>query len=155
MVKAAREWLWSSYRDSAGYRKPPDGLTTDRILAAFGARKSSAMDKCRQFVSAGKNKLSPWAELRTQVFLGSEQYAADIGYKIATGKGQSEIPQSRRRAKLLRVTRPRHAPVSSMANDSIYTGPSTCTSKFQVSLSPTKSARVYCCSSSKKRCCAL
>lgn len=99
MVHTAREWPWSSYRDTAGYRKAPDWLTTDWILAAFGKRKSTAMEKYRQFVKAGKNQPSPWGQLKNQIFLGSEQYVKDIQDKIDADKDLSEIPKSQRRTK--------------------------------------------------------
>jgi len=99
MVRTAREWAWSSYRDTAGYRQAPDWLTTDWILATFGKRKSSAIKKYRQFVSDGKHQPSPWEQLRNQIFLGDDQYVIDIRHKIETGKDLSEIPKSQRRAK--------------------------------------------------------
>lgn len=99
MVRTARAWPWSSYRDTAGYRKAPDWLTTDWILAAFGKRRSSTMEKYRKFIQEGKNQPSPWEQLRNQVFLGSEQYVEAIQRKIDYGKDLSEIPKSQRRAK--------------------------------------------------------
>ncbi len=99
MVRSAREWTWSSYRDTAGYRKAPPWLCTDWILAAFGKRKSNAIDKYQKFVSEGKGQPSPWEQLRNQVFLGSEQFVEDLRNKIDKDKDLSEIPTSQRRAK--------------------------------------------------------
>jgi REP-associated tyrosine transposase len=99
MVRTAKDWPWSSYRDTAGYRLSPKWLTVDWLLSAFAKRKSTAIEKYRVFISAGKNQPSPWDALRNQVFLGSEQYVEDIKNKIAKGKDLSEIPKSQKRSK--------------------------------------------------------
>ena len=98
MVRMARDWPWSSYRDTAGYRESAEWLTTEWILAAFGKRRSTALEKYRTFVSEGKNQPSPWEQLRNQVFLGSEQYVEDIKNKIDKGMDLSEIPKSQQRS---------------------------------------------------------
>ncbi len=97
MVRTVQEWSWSSYRDTAGYRCPPDWLETDWILSAFGRRKATAVARYRKYVMEGKNQPSPWEQLRNQVFLGSEQFVDDLRNKIDGRKELSEIPQSQRR----------------------------------------------------------
>ena len=99
MVKNARAWPWSSYRDTAGYRQPPAWLHIEWLLAAFGKKQSNAQQKYRKFVAEGKNRSSPWAQLRNQVFLGSEDFVLDLQYKIESDKDLSEIPRSQRREK--------------------------------------------------------
>lgn len=99
MVRTAKDWPWSSYRDTAGFRVPPAWLATEWILAAFGKRASTAMEKYRRFVSAGKNQPSPWGQLSNQVFLGSEPYIEAIRARIDSGKDLSEIPGSQKRSK--------------------------------------------------------
>ena len=99
MVRQAKFWPWSSYRDTAGYREPPVWLTTDWLLATFSKRKSIAMEKYREFVSEGKNQPSPWESLRNQIFLGSEEYVKQLQNRIDTGKDLSEIPKSQKRSK--------------------------------------------------------
>jgi len=99
MVKNAKSWSWSSYRDTAGFRMPPDWLNTEWLLAAFATRLSRAQEKYQQFVSEGKNQPSPWEQLQNQVFLGSEAFISDLHYKIGRDKDLSEIPKSQRRPK--------------------------------------------------------
>jgi len=99
MVKDAKAWPWSSYRDTVGYRETPDWLSVEWLLAAFGKRRSSAQQKYRQFVAAGKNQPSPWEQLRNQVFLGSEAFVTDLQNKIKSDRDLSEIPKSQRRKK--------------------------------------------------------
>jgi len=99
MVRKAKFWPWSSYRETAGYREPPVWLTTDWLLATFSKRKSIAMEKYREFISEGKNHPSPWESLRNQVYLGSEEYVKQLQSRIDTGKDLSEIPKSQKRSK--------------------------------------------------------
>ncbi|MEE8364559.1 MAG: transposase [Gammaproteobacteria bacterium] len=100
MVNNARAWSWSSYRDTAGYRAPPQWLRIEWLLAAFGKRQSNAQQKYQAFVAAGKNQPSPWEELRNQVFLGSEEFVNDLQLKIKSNRDLSEIPKSQRRKKV-------------------------------------------------------
>ena len=98
MVRTAKAWPWSSYRDTAGYRQAPEWLTTEWILVAFGKRKSTAIDKYRVFVAEGRNQSSPWELLTNQVFLGSDEYVEDIKTRIDPGKDLSEIPRAQKRS---------------------------------------------------------
>ena len=59
MVRTAKAWPWSSYRDTAGYRQAPEWLTTEWMLSAFGKNLGAAQKKYRQFVSEGKNQPTP------------------------------------------------------------------------------------------------
>jgi REP element-mobilizing transposase RayT len=99
MVRQVNDWPWSSYRATAGRVEPPDWLTTEWILAAFGKRKLSAQKKYEEYVRQGKGQPSPWEKLRNQVFLGSEAYVNDLQKKIQADKDLSEIPKSQRRKK--------------------------------------------------------
>ncbi len=97
MVRAAQDWRWSSYRATAGLCQPPDFLSTDWILAAFGKRKSTAVDRYRQFVRDGRGQASPWASLRNQVYLGNENFLQQMQGLIGAEKDLSEVPSSQRR----------------------------------------------------------
>lgn len=99
MVRSAKDWKWSSYRETAGLRQPPDWLETDWILSAFGKRKSNAIKKYIQFVSSAKKLPSPWMQLRNQVFLGNDAFVEELKAKIDLGKDLSEIPKSQKRSK--------------------------------------------------------
>ena len=97
MVHAAGDWLWSSYRATAGQSTPPGCLTTDWLLAAFSNRKYDAIKRYRKFVREGKGQPSPWSQLRNQVYLGSEAFIDKIQTHIGTDQQLSEIPASQRR----------------------------------------------------------
>ncbi len=97
MVRLARSWPWSSYRDTAGYRQAPEWLNTQWILAAFGKKLSRAQQNYQLFVAEGKNQPAPWEQLRNQVFLGSEEFVKIMQGKIESGKDISEVPKSQMR----------------------------------------------------------
>ncbi|MCW8963532.1 MAG: transposase [Gammaproteobacteria bacterium] len=99
MVRTAKDWPWSSYRQTAGYRQAAPWLTTEWLLAAFGKRLTHAQKKYRQFVAEGKNQPSPWEHLRNQVFLGTEAYVDKLITLISANRDLSEIPKSQRRPK--------------------------------------------------------
>jgi len=99
MVRSAKDWRWSSYRQTAGYIQPEAWLTTEWLLAVFGKRLSNTQKKYREFVKQGKNQLSPWGSLRNQVFLGTEEYVDKLISGISADRDLSEIPKSQRRPK--------------------------------------------------------
>jgi putative transposase len=100
MVKNAKAWPWSSYRDTAGFRVPPQWLSIEWLLTAFGKLTSNAQQHYREFVAGGKNQPSPWEQLRNQVFLGSEEFVDDLQLKIKSNCDLTEIPKSQKRAKV-------------------------------------------------------
>ncbi len=102
-VRSARDWPWSSYRATAGQVEAPVFLHTDWLLAGFGRRKKSAIEKYKQFVSEGKGQSSPWQALRNQVFLGDEHFVEEMQSLLDGEKDISEIPSAQRRpvAKLI------------------------------------------------------
>jgi REP element-mobilizing transposase RayT len=97
MVRAAKDWPWSSYRATAGLGAGPGWLQTDWILSAFARRKGRAMQRYRAFVAEGKDQPSPWGQLTNQVFLGSEHFVSELQARLEAGKDLSEIPVRQRR----------------------------------------------------------
>ncbi len=97
MVRWAREWPWSSYRATVGQSKGPDCLNVEWLLAAFGKRKTVAIERYKKFISEGKGQPSPWAMLRNQVYLGGEPFIERMQSLIDGDKELSEVPSSQRR----------------------------------------------------------
>lgn len=97
MVRAAKDWPWSSYRATAGLVKSEKWLTVDWILAAFSRKKAEAVKRYRVFVSEGRNQPKPWNELRNQIYLGDEAFVEEMQCKIAPETSLSEIPSSQKR----------------------------------------------------------
>jgi hypothetical protein len=92
MVRSAKDWLWSSYRATAGFAAPPDWLETDWILSSFASRKSLAIERYRAFVAEGRNLPSPWEQLRSQIYLGDELFVSNLQASAEKDKDLSEIP---------------------------------------------------------------
>jgi len=98
MVRAAKDWAWSSYRATAGLVEPHGWLNTQWIIAHFSRRKTTAIDRYRQFVSEGKKQPSIWEQLRNQIYMGNEDYIEKIQRKLGKEADLSEIPLSQRRS---------------------------------------------------------
>ena len=97
MVRAAKDWPWSSYRSTAGMKKPESWLMVDWVLSSFSTRKLIALKRYREFVSEGKNQAKPWEQLRNQIFLGSDNFVEEMQCNIKQDKDLSEIPRSQKR----------------------------------------------------------
>ena len=67
------EWKWSSYRATAGLVPVPGFLTVEWILSQFGAQRSKAQARYRDFVKDGLGD-HPWEKLQGQIYLGSEEF---------------------------------------------------------------------------------
>lgn len=97
MVRAAKDWPWSSYRSTSGQAPKPEWLNVNWLLAAFGRNKGKVVEGYKKFVSEGKNHPSPWHELRNQVYLGSDDFVMQLDALIDGDKDLSEVPSSQRR----------------------------------------------------------
>jgi putative transposase len=95
---AARlNWLWSSYRATAGLCDAPFWLTPDWLLSAFSAQRSEAVARYAAFVAEGKNQPGPWEKLKNQIFLGSEAFVASLQRNLNADARLREIPAVQRR----------------------------------------------------------
>jgi putative transposase len=99
MVREAKDWPWSSYRQTAGILGDDSLLTTEWLLSVFSKKRGTAQKKYIEFVSQGKNQPSPWESLQNQVFLGDKAYVSQIMSNIDQDKDLSEIPTSQRKEK--------------------------------------------------------
>ncbi len=97
MVRSAKDWKWSSYRETAGLSDPYAWLTTDWILAAFSSRKRDAIQQYRAFVTQGRKQPRPWDMLKNQIYLGDDNFVNEMQCKILPDKDLSEIPSSQKR----------------------------------------------------------
>lgn len=92
MVHHADDWPWSSYRATVERNKAPDWLENKWILNQFGSRKQAAQSAYRRFVSEGIRSPSPWDSLRSQVWLGEEEFLTQMK-SLIKGKRWNEVPQ--------------------------------------------------------------
>lgn len=98
VVRRPQDWAWSSYRATVGLAASPHWLDVDWILSGFGRTRSGAVGGFRQFVEAGRDQPAPWNQLRNQVFLGSDAFAAGMRAHIRELEGDlDEVPAVQRR----------------------------------------------------------
>lgn len=98
MVRSAREWLWSSYRATAGMADAPPWLMTDWILSTFSGRRRAAMEQYKAFVAEGRDQPAVWEQLKNQVYLGSDAFVLKMQARLETQDADlSEIPLPQRR----------------------------------------------------------
>jgi len=93
MVSAAQEWAWSSFRATAGIVPAEDWLACDSVLHHFGGKVPIARKVYQEFVLAGVDAPSPWAQLRGQIYLGREQFLADMD-QLAAGCASEGVSRS-------------------------------------------------------------
>lgn len=96
-AKSAKDWPWSSYRATAGQADGPPWLQTDWLLGSFGRNRRRAGERYREFVAAGKGQASPWEQLKSQIYLGSDNFVAEVQARVDTEKPLDEVPVTQRR----------------------------------------------------------
>jgi REP element-mobilizing transposase RayT len=117
MVKRLENWQWSSYLATCGQAASPAWLQTDWILAQFGVRRASAIQKYVTFIHEGARLPSIWTQLQGQIYLGSEKFVLKMQAKIEQNPTLDEIPRAQRRitTKLLPQYEARHPRNKAMA----------------------------------------
>jgi len=98
MVRAAKDWPWSSYRATAGFVKSEPCLTTDWVLSGFAKTKKIAQQRYRKFVQEGKNQPSPWEKLKNQIYLGTDEFIEDMQCKLDPKQSLKDIPKKQKRS---------------------------------------------------------
>lgn len=98
MVRRLEVWPWSSYLATCGQETPPVWLQVEWILGQFGQRRSSAISKYVTFIHEGARLPSIWAQLRGQIFLGSEDFMQKMQAQIGQKPTLGEIPRAQRRS---------------------------------------------------------
>jgi len=92
MVKAAKDWRWSSYRVTAGLSPPIDWLDSNYILGQFSKKHQKAIINYRKFVSEGRKKTKPWEKIQNQVILGNGDFVKDSIKQLENRTSDREIP---------------------------------------------------------------
>ncbi|MFN4291164.1 MAG: transposase [Permianibacter sp.] len=98
MVRDASRWAWSSYAEMVGVRSAPEWLETDWLLAQFGKQRQRAIANYIEFVREGMKRDSVWAELKGQIYLGSDKFVERMQRVAADQAEIGEIPRQQRRA---------------------------------------------------------
>lgn len=97
-VEKTEDWKWSSYRATAGSVVAPPFLATDGILGLFSRSRKRACELYRAFVTEGVSKISPWQELKGQIYLGDAGFIGKIKELHGKEKSDREIPRPQREA---------------------------------------------------------
>jgi putative transposase len=97
------QWPWSSYRAMVGQAECPAWFNRQWTLGQFATQKARQIAKYEEFVIQGIGEDTIWADLKGQIFLGSDEFAQTMQQTLAhQGKASSsEIPRAQRRAKAM------------------------------------------------------
>ncbi len=74
LVSAAKDWPWSSYRQTLAVTTAPEWLCADRLLAHLDATFTNAADAYRKFVDAGIGGSNPASQIHSQLLLGDGEF---------------------------------------------------------------------------------
>jgi putative transposase len=89
-VHRPEEWIWSSYRATAGRTKLHPCLAIDWVLSRFGSERKIAEASYRRFVRDGIGAGSIWKSLRAQSVLGESDFIERLSDYV---KGKKRIPE--------------------------------------------------------------
>ena len=97
-VEHAFDYEWSNYRATAGLTPRPEWLEVDWTLAQFHPDRRIAVDMYREFVADGRGaKYCPWEHVTGEVYLGSEEFCANVERLIDARSPAPEVPLRQRR----------------------------------------------------------
>lgn len=98
MVENPDEWIWSSYRSTAGIVEATPPLTVDWILSQFSLRKKTAQKMYKEFVRLGYECNSPWEHLEGDLFLGEPGFAQSVRQILEEHSTSVAVPGHQRSA---------------------------------------------------------
>jgi hypothetical protein len=103
MVVNVADWPWSSWHAMCGMVPAPHWLCTDWLLAQFGRTRARAVSAYVRFVRAEEEPSCIWNKLKSQIYLGSEEFARQM--QLSAGQEElAEIPRAQRRPKALALS---------------------------------------------------
>jgi putative transposase len=97
MVKHPQQWAWSSYGATRGTCLVPRWLTSDSLLAEFGKRRAGAQRKYQQFIEEGMGSESIWKDLKSQIYLGDDNFVERMRSKLGERDEDVNIPRVQQR----------------------------------------------------------
>ncbi len=97
MVNNAADWVWSSYRQSVGLEPAASWLSVAALLSQFAEQRELAQQRYARFVAEGIGIASPWENLKSQIFLGDEQFIVRMHAQHQSAKEDVQIPLQQRR----------------------------------------------------------
>lgn len=97
MVDDCMEWPWSSYAFTCALQQAPEWLAVDQLLSLFARSRAEAIVRYKDFVWRGVG-ISLWADLKQQLYLGSDSFVSQMQEKIKHPELLTEIPAKQKRA---------------------------------------------------------
>jgi len=97
MAESASEWIWSSYRATAGDATVPPWLAVDWLLSQFAASRGEAVRAYAEFVREGAGEPSPWLNSKSEIYLGSDSFLERMQAMVGKDEHISEVPRAQRR----------------------------------------------------------
>jgi putative transposase len=100
IVALPEQWSWSSYNGTIAApasNATQAGLQSAWLLSQFSPRRSQAVARYIDFVRAGIGLPSVWDELKSQTFLGSDAFIAQVQARMADDNLLREVPRLQRR----------------------------------------------------------
>lgn len=98
MVRTATDWPWSNFRATAGLMPAPEWLHIEWTLSMFASMRTEACHAYCTFVAQGKGQPSPWAELKNQIYLGSDGFIEDAQCQLSLEQSLDDIPRLQKSA---------------------------------------------------------
>jgi putative transposase len=89
-VQRPEEWVWSSYRATAGRTKPHPCLVIDWVLSQFGSERGVAEAGYSRFVRDGIGVETIWNSVRAQSVFGEDDFVESLRDYV---KGRKQIPE--------------------------------------------------------------
>jgi REP element-mobilizing transposase RayT len=94
---APEQWRWSSYNASIGRARAPHWLQTSSLLAQFGIDPADARRAFIKHVQASDRVSGEvWDGLKSQIYLGDDGFAQELGQRARQHDGVLEIPRAQR-----------------------------------------------------------
>ena len=100
LVAHAAEWPWSSYRAAVGHDPAPPWLDVSWLLGNFDETSTRrAQRRYAGFVAEGAaSGYRPWPQVVGQLYLGRQEFVAEVAGKTAPAAGDHEHPRVQRAA---------------------------------------------------------
>lgn len=95
-VEKPGDWPWSSYRATAGMKRPHPSLREEWILRQFSRDRGKAEKEYRQFVQEGLGQQKIWTEVKGQILLGGAAFVDRLREHLRKHRDLPEIPKSQR-----------------------------------------------------------
>lgn len=96
MARDPGDWLWGSYRATAGLSPVPSFLSPGWIFQRFGRGRKAAQEQYRAFFVAGRREWSPLAGARGGIVLGVEALLEEARPAVAALRKVAEHPLAQR-----------------------------------------------------------